>query len=721
MSSYGARPKTKSIFRKNLEDLNDISTDKTVPILPTKLPLSVPITSTPLASTVQKRQTIDTRLINRPTRSNKNYVQLKIIKSPGTVQSNHTSVGQISIIKKSSGTTDTIIEIPEDLTVNEISNFPVKNTENKTIFIQNNAEISVTNHNLITTANGIDCQSAVEEEDTLFEILDRIGGLIRNLPPTVLPTPVAFNNSTIEAIHNPITYTPYIHFDNVISELGKHSIAVGGEEESVEDIIEFPVKQTISHGNEDGRNTINSQQIRVFGDERTEKAPPKLLDELRDNKVNYGYLEEGASSNRYFPTSGISQNNYQESVRPIFPFPSSSSGFPNPPEIHPFTTLDPRVRNDSLFSEPFSCICEFCSDRANNDNRIHQRDLGIPTGSENIQYQIRNDQSCLGPESAGNFLSVSPTQTAIVDIELSTPRSEKKVNFAVQSDNQHNKSERLPYFPVVSGSEFIAPFQPSYPRSGVHSSDIDTPNYLSGACATNEVNQKSPNEDTVSEKVFNFCSNIGRFDSFAARTESRIPNTDRDFVERNCNAEQTNRPKEPSKTSIKDTSYGGKERIDKGKYNKEKMATDSTRPKPSFFEQHRTVDEPPRRARKEEEYERRSDERNPSGWAGRGSNDYRPRESDTQSSDTDESTFFVEYQPSRDTIKNLKPKGNNNSSSMRSPSPKKASSPNRPSQNFSDTYKGRGAMTMLNQIQNYTGSPAVRFDRWIKYNQYAID
>jgi hypothetical protein len=82
MSSYGARPKTKSIFRKNLEDLNDISTDKTVPILPTKLPLSVPITSTPLASTVQKRQTIDTRVINRPTRSNKNYVKLKSIPDP---------------------------------------------------------------------------------------------------------------------------------------------------------------------------------------------------------------------------------------------------------------------------------------------------------------------------------------------------------------------------------------------------------------------------------------------------------------------------------------------------------------------------------------------------------------------------------------------------------------------------------------------------------------
>ncbi len=102
-------------------------------------------------------------------------------------------MGKIRIIKKSSGTSDTIIETPEDLTVNEISNFSVKNTENKTIFIQNNAEISVTNYNLITTANGIDFQSAVEEKYTLFEILNRIGGLIRNLPP---PPPNSFAHAS---------------------------------------------------------------------------------------------------------------------------------------------------------------------------------------------------------------------------------------------------------------------------------------------------------------------------------------------------------------------------------------------------------------------------------------------------------------------------------------------------------------------------------------------
>ena len=99
-----------------------------------------------------------------------------VIKSPEFVQSNHTSAGHVSIIKESAGKTDTIIDIPdEDETVNDILNSPLKNTGNKTIFIQNNADISVTNHNFITTANGISCQSAAEEDDSFFEILNRIG------------------------------------------------------------------------------------------------------------------------------------------------------------------------------------------------------------------------------------------------------------------------------------------------------------------------------------------------------------------------------------------------------------------------------------------------------------------------------------------------------------------------------------------------------------------
>jgi hypothetical protein len=32
---------------------------------------------------------------------------------------------------------------------------------------------------------------------------------------------------------------------------------------------------------------------------------------------------------------------------------------------------------------------------------------------------------------------------------------------------------------------------------------------------------------------------------------------------------------------------------------------------------------------------------------------------------------------------------------------------------FSDSNKRRGAITMLNHIQNYTGGQAVRYDRWI--------
>ena len=54
------------------------------------------------------------------------------------------------------------------------------------------------------------------------------------------------------------------------------------------------------------------------------------------------------------------------------------------------------------------------------------------------------------------------------------------------------------------------------------------------------------------------------------------------------------------------------------------------------------------------------------------------------------------------------------SSDTDDPSLTKTKSFNRRSKNFSDTHDGKEATIMLNQIQNYTGSPTVRFDRWIK-------
>jgi hypothetical protein len=89
------------------------------------------------------------------------------------------------------------------------------------------------------------------------------------------------------------------------------------------------------------------------------------------------------------------------------------------------------------------------------------------------------------------------------------------------------------------------------------------------------------------------------------------------------------------------------------------------------------------------------------------------RSSDTPSSDSDADSFYVEYQPAGESATGNKPKRYHNSSPIRCFLPKIENGV-KEVRTFSDTHKGRGAITMLNQIQNYTGSPAVRFDRWIK-------
>ncbi len=73
-----------------------------------------------------------------------------------------------------------------------------------------------------------------------------------------------------------------------------------------------------------------------------------------------------------------------------------------------------------------------------------------------------------------------------------------------------------------------------------------------------------------------------------------------------------------------------------------------------------------------------------------------------------------EYLPSGDPTKSFKPADNDyNISPVKRPAQNKEDYSQKINA-FSDSNKGRGAITMLNHIQNYTGGQAVRFDRWIK-------
>ncbi len=141
--------------------------------------------------------------------------------------------------------------------------------ENNKIFIQNNSEISVNNR-----------RSSAEDTDSFFAILNRLGDLLRNPPAQInlpsAPFPSAENSSTLEAINNPVTFTPYFQFD-VINELDPHNNATAGPVESV-DLIEFPLIKSNSHGQVGDKlqNPIVSQQIRLHCQGGTDETAPKL-------------------------------------------------------------------------------------------------------------------------------------------------------------------------------------------------------------------------------------------------------------------------------------------------------------------------------------------------------------------------------------------------------------------------------------------------------------
>ena len=85
MSLYtGARPKTRSILsNKIINETENICIDKTVPV---NLNISAPNhSSTPRTSLSPKRRLLNDLAVDRPTRSNKNYVPLTHFSDPETL------------------------------------------------------------------------------------------------------------------------------------------------------------------------------------------------------------------------------------------------------------------------------------------------------------------------------------------------------------------------------------------------------------------------------------------------------------------------------------------------------------------------------------------------------------------------------------------------------------------------------------------------------------
>ena len=85
MSLYtGARPKTRSILsNKIINETENICIDKTVPVISN---IAAPInSSTPRTSLSPKRRLRNDLAVDRPTRSNKNYVPLARFSDPETL------------------------------------------------------------------------------------------------------------------------------------------------------------------------------------------------------------------------------------------------------------------------------------------------------------------------------------------------------------------------------------------------------------------------------------------------------------------------------------------------------------------------------------------------------------------------------------------------------------------------------------------------------------
>ena len=116
---------------------------------------------------------------------------------------------------------DTVINIPD---VDPIADGNLETQErvieNNNTFIQNNAEIFVAND-----------RNSAEITDSFFTVLNRVADLLNNprpAKPSSLPIPTEQESSTLEAVNHPVSFTPYIDFQNVLNQLGEQNIVSNG-------------------------------------------------------------------------------------------------------------------------------------------------------------------------------------------------------------------------------------------------------------------------------------------------------------------------------------------------------------------------------------------------------------------------------------------------------------------------------------------------------------
>jgi hypothetical protein len=131
----------------------------------------------------------------------------------------------------------TVINIPNgDLIADGNLETQERVVENNNTFIKNNAEICVTND-----------RSSAEITDSFFTVLNRVADLLNNpLPakPSSLPIPIEQESSTLEAVNHPVSFTPYIDFQNVVNQLEEQNIGSSEAEDNIADNLDILLEES---------------------------------------------------------------------------------------------------------------------------------------------------------------------------------------------------------------------------------------------------------------------------------------------------------------------------------------------------------------------------------------------------------------------------------------------------------------------------------------------
>ena len=806
MSLYtGARPKTRSILsNKIINETENICIDKTVPVISN---IAAPInSSTPRTSLSPKRRLLNDLAVDRPTRSNKNYVPLARFSDPETlfkknktpksltakfidffspsqkksipertfspiekpifepvtfpediqienlvcstakspVLTNQPSTSAVENSVRPTHLIDTVINIPDEVLIADGNLEPQERVvENNNTFIQNNAEIFVAND-----------RSSAEITDSFFTVLNRVADLLNNprpAKPSSLPIPTEQESSTLEAVNHPVSFTPYIDFQNVLNQLGEQNIVSNGAEDSITDNLDILLEEErnffhgFQHSDDQLNVTIDPRPMQLSCESGTVEATPKLQNTNQIDQIAHSSHQGGADFNGYSNNPGGDQESLQVAIQPIFTLSDQIPNFPISSANYLANESIVREANDvERVDSPFICTCDRCSGRINFDNQIHCGNGRVSKNFEDISGEARNKRSCLEQEKPRDSLIISANSRPAIYPELQPSLSDQRILYTVPPINERDRHRPLLNPSTTIRGETAAPSgannctprvhfssERNYHATGVHHSGrtANQPNnkeYLSdkiygGNRPAEQPKRYYPQVNIAAEKQNQF--HIDRPMLHAARHVSvPIITVDAQNKDKRGGAtRQSEGDRQQHRRGREEESRGGAENRNESETRKDRKKRDEREERRNkernMAGTHTPADYRPTgrstsRDRSDRDGRRRDYKNEASGWSTTRGRSRKPRSSDT--SESDDYEFYDEYLPSGDPTKSFKPAGNDyHISPVKRPAQKKEDYSQKINA-FSDSNKGRGAITMLNHIQNYTGGQAVRFDRWIK-------